>query len=173
MKNLVIKQIGIKDLIVYQKIGRQTFHETFAEANSEENMNTYLEDTFSIDKLSAEFKKPNAACYFAYHDNTLVAYLKLNISEVQNEVKKNKTLEIERIYVLKAFQGKKIGQTLLDTAIQIAKTKNIDFIFLGVWEKNPKAIAFYQKNGFMVFDQHIFTLGKDKQIDLLMKLQIQ
>lgn len=98
--------------------------------------------------------------------------MKLNFGAAQNELKNKQCLEIERIYVLKEYHGKKIGQLLYDKAIQIAKEKNVNYVWLGVWEKNLRAINFYKKNGFVGFDKHIFKLGDDEQTDIMMKLEL-
>ncbi|MEY4459269.1 MAG: hypothetical protein RIT38_474, partial [Bacteroidota bacterium] len=90
----------------------------------------------------------------------------------QTELKDNTALEIERIYVAKAFHGKKIGQLLYDKAIEVAKVKMVEYIWLGVWEENHRAINFYTKNGFVAFDKHIFVLGEDAQTDIMMKLEL-
>ena len=81
-------------------------------------------------------------------------------------------MEIQRIYVSEAFHGKKIGQLLLDEALKIAEQNGADSIWLGVWEENHRALHFYNKNGFEVFDKHVFTLGNDIQTDLLMQVHI-
>jgi diamine N-acetyltransferase len=99
--------------------------------------------------------------------------LKINFKEAQTELKENKTIEIERIYVLKDFYGKNVGQLLYDKAIKIAKQKNVEYVWLGVWEENPRAINFYKKNGFVEFDKHIFKLGNDEQTDIMMKLKLK
>jgi ribosomal protein S18 acetylase RimI-like enzyme len=78
-------------------------------------------------------------------------------------------MEIERIYVLKEYHGHKIGQLLFEKAISIAKSMEKKYVWLGVWEKNERAIAFYTKNGFTVVDHHLFKLGDDVQTDYLMK----
>lgn len=167
-----ITQATINDIGQLQKIGRQTFYETFSDSNTEENMISYLEDKFSIEKLSSELNDKNAEFYFAKIDNDVVGYLKLNSGQSQTELKEDKALEVERIYVLKEFHGKKVGQVLYDKAIEIAKQKNADYIWLGVWEENPRAIGFYKKNGFVAFDKHIFKLGSDEQTDIMMKLKL-
>jgi ribosomal protein S18 acetylase RimI-like enzyme len=87
-------------------------------------------------------------------------------------LKDDKALEIERIYVLKDFYGKKVGQLLYEKAIELAKQVKSDYVWLGVWEENQRAISFYKKNGFEEFDKHIFKLGNDEQTDIMMKLQI-
>jgi len=74
--------------------------------------------------------------------------------------------------VLKEYQGKKVGQLLFDKAIGIALQKNFDYVWLGVWEKNLRAIKFYLRNGFVEFDKHVFKLGNDEQTDTMMKLKL-
>jgi ribosomal protein S18 acetylase RimI-like enzyme len=90
----------------------------------------------------------------------------------QTELKDNDALEIERIYVLKDFHGKKVGQLLFDKAITIAKAKHVAYVWLGVWEENKRALQFYTKNGFVEFDQHVFVLGDEAQTDIMMKLAL-
>ena len=99
--------------------------------------------------------------------------MKFNFGDSQTELKDNKSLEIERIYVSKEFHGKSVGQLLYDKAIEVAKQKNADYVWLGVWEENQRAISFYKKNGFVEFDKHIFKLGNDEQIDIMMKLNLK
>jgi len=173
MNEIVINKIGNEQIEQLQKIGRQTFSETFAESNSAENMAKYLEEAYSYEKLSAELNDPDSFFYFAILDEKVIGYLKLNKGGSQTEVKDNDALEIERIYVLKEFQGKRVGQILFDKAIQIAKEQNAEFVWLGVWEENKRAIQFYTKNGFVEFDQHVFVLGDEAQTDIMMKLLLR
>jgi|SRR5688572_715793 len=173
MQDITIRKITLEDLNQLQKISRQTFSETFSESNSEENLKKYLEEGFSVESLTAELNNENSEFYFAELDNTVIGYLKLNFGQSQTELKDDKALEIERIYVLQEFHGKKVGQLLYEKALQIARQKNADYVWLGVWEENPRAIKFYQKNGFVAFDKHIFKLGNDEQTDIMMKLQLK
>jgi ribosomal protein S18 acetylase RimI-like enzyme len=170
MSNIEINKIGIAELIQLQERGRQTFSETFSAGNSEENMKNYLEEGFSEEKLSQELNDPNTAFYFATQDDVVIGYLKLNFGASQTELQDEGALEIERIYVLKDFHGKSVGQVLYNKAIDIAKEKKTKYVWLGVWEENPRAISFYKKNGFVEFDKHIFILGDDEQTDIMMKL---
>ena len=172
MADIEIKKITINDIEQLQKIGRQTFYETFSAENTEENMEKYLKDRFSIEKLTSELRDNNAEFYFASLDNKVIGYLKLNFEQSQTELKDDKAVEIERIYVLKDFHGKNVGQLLFDKAIQIATQKSADYVWLGVWEENSRAINFYKKNGFVEFDKHIFKLGNDEQTDIMMKLKL-
>jgi ribosomal protein S18 acetylase RimI-like enzyme len=170
--NINIEQINHSHIEALQQIGRQTFAETFAESNSAENMAKYLEEAYSYEKLSTEINNPNSFFYFAMLDEKVIGYLKLNMGSSQTELKDNDALEIERIYVLKDFHGKKVGQLLFDKAIQVAKEQQVSYVWLGVWENNKRALQFYTKNGFVEFDQHKFVLGDEAQTDILMKLEL-
>lgn len=172
METIDIKKATPNDLNQLQKIGRQTFAETFSAANTEENLKNYLETGFSSEKLRAELNDPNSEFYFALLVKKVIGYLKLNFGPSQTELKDDDALEIERIYVLKEFHGKKVGQLLYEKAMQIAWEKKAAYVWLGVWEENPRAINFYRKNGFVEFDKHVFRLGDDEQTDIMMKLPL-
>ncbi len=172
MTNLKLREASIDDLSALQLIGIQTFKEAFASDNSVENMNAYISKAFSIETLRTQLSSPNTQFYLALLNDKVVGYLKINFEKSQLENKNNKGLEIERIYVYKEFYGKKIGQFMLDKAIAISKITPVNYIWLGVWEHNPRAIRFYEKNGFVAFDKHAFILGDENQTDILMKLQI-
>ena len=169
MESISIDQISLESLKQLQDISRQTFLETFSSSNTEENMKAYLEESLSDAKLSTELSNEASEFYFATLEHEVIGYLKLNFGQSQTELKDDKALEIERIYVLKAFHGKRVGQLLYDKAIQVALEKGASYVWLGVWEENLRAISFYKKNGFVAFDQHIFKLGDDEQTDIMMK----
>ena len=173
MENIDLTKVTLNDIDQLQKIGKQTFHETFSASNTEENMKKYLNEGFTTEKLTAELNDKNSEFFFAKHNNTVIGYLKLNFGQSQTELKDDKALEIERIYVSKEFHGKKVGQLLYEKAIQTAKQTNANYVWLGVWEENQRAIHFYKKNGFVEFDKHIFKLGDDEQTDIMMKLQLK
>lgn len=167
-----IQKVSLEEIVQLEKISRQTFCETFSSGNTEENMNKYLDEVFSSANLSIELNDKKAEFYFAKLDDKVIGYLKLNFGVSQTEIRDDNGLEIERIYVLKEFHGKNVGQLLYNKAIQIAREKNKDYVWLGVWEENPRAINFYKKNGFVAFDKHLFQLGNDLQTDIMMKLKL-
>jgi ribosomal protein S18 acetylase RimI-like enzyme len=174
MINIEIKKVTSTEVNQLQQIGRQTFSDTFSENNSEENMKKYLDEGFKLEKLSNEINNPDSEFYFAIENNNVIGYVKINKGQSQTELKDEKiSVEIERIYVLKEFQGKRIGQLLYEKAMELALQLKADYIWLGVWEENPRAIKFYQKNGFIKFDKHIFKLGDDEQVDIMMKLELK
>lgn len=168
-----IRKLDITDLENLQKISITTFRETFEEVNSEEDMQKYLDENLSLERLKNELENLDSEFYFIENENKNLGYLKLNFGNAQTEKVEENYFEIERIYVLKAFLGQKIGQILFDKAIEIGREKNLEYVWLGVWEENHRAIKFYKKNGFKVFGKHKFVLGKDVQTDLLMKLKIE
>ena len=167
-----IRKINIDDLETLRYLSIQTFKETFEEVNTEEDMQKYLDENLSIEKLKTELENVNSEFYFAENNDEILGYLKLNFKDAQTEKLEENHFEIERIYVLKRFLGQKIGQILFDKAIEIGREKNLEYVWLGVWEENHRAIRFYGKNGFEIFGKHDFVLGKDVQTDLLMKMKI-
>ena len=166
--------VCIDDLTKLQTISRSTFAQTFNEHNNHEDMQAYFDNSFSVEKLSSELNNQNSTFYFAVDNsiNSVVGYLKVNTGDAQSEKKDLNAFEIERIYVDKTYFGKKVGQLLFDKAIEIAKSKKVSYVWLGVWEENHRALAFYAKNGFKAFDKHLFKLGNDEQSDILMKLHL-
>lgn len=173
MTELKIKRVTVPEILLLHEISTTTFRETFAAVNPAKDMKKYLEENMSVEKLTAELRNKNSAFYMALQGNIIVGYLKINFGQAQQELQNDHAVELERIYVRKEFQGNHVGQSLFEKAIQIAQEKNADYIWLGVWEKNLKAINFYKKNGFTVFDEHIFMLGDDVQTDIMMKRQLK
>lgn len=173
MEQISIERVTPADIHSLQTIGKQTFEEAFARHNSEQNMTQYLNDGFSAQKLSAEIGTDGSEFYFAKNGNQVIGYLKINAGSSQTEIQDNKALEIERIYVLQDYHGKKVGQQLYEWALDIACHRKCEYVWLGVWEYNAKAIRFYEKNGFVPFSQHVFKLGDDEQTDIMMKKKLQ
>ena len=167
-----IRKINIDDLEALRNLSIQTFKETFEEVNTEENMQKYLNENLNEEKLKSELENQNSEFYFAENNGEILGYLKLNFKDAQTEKVEENHFEIERIYVLKAYLGQKIGQILFDKAIEIGREKKLEYVWLGVWEENHRAIRFYEKNGFEIFGKHDFVLGEDVQTDLLMKLNL-
>jgi ribosomal protein S18 acetylase RimI-like enzyme len=167
-----ISKVTINEVELLRSISVQTFTETFATQNSESDMQKYVSENLSIEQLSKELNTKGSYFYFLKLNSDIIGYLKLNTGEAQTELKNNISLEIERIYIKQEFHGKQFGQLLLDKAIEIAKEKQYQYIWLAVWELNLKAIAFYKKHNFVEFDKHVFKLGDDEQIDLMMKMNL-
>lgn len=169
MSSIIINKASAEDVEIVQSLGRQTFSETFAEDNTEEAMKKYLEESFNTEKIKSELNNPDSFFYIAWEEDNPVGYLKVNSGEAQTELQDDTALEIERIYVKKSHHGKKVGQLLYNQALETAGQLGKSYLWLGVWEKNLRALQFYRKNGFVEFDKHIFRLGEEEQTDLMMK----
>lgn len=167
-----ISKVTINEVELLRAISVQTFTETFATQNSESDMQKYVSENLSIKQLSKELNTKGSSFYFLNLNSDVIGYLKINTGKAQTELKNDISLEIERIYIKHEFHGKNIGKQLLDKAIEIAKEHHYQYIWLAVWELNLKAIAFYKKHNFVEFDKHIFKLGDDEQIDIMMKMNL-
>ena len=157
-----------EDINILRELAIKTYDETFAHLNTEEDMTAYLTDAFNIDKLHDELNDKNSDFYFLHYNNTIVGYLKLNEAPSQSDVNDHDSLEIERIYVAGEFQGAGLGRYLMEQAIGIATKRGKKYVWLGVWQKNEKAIRFYRKNGFYKVGTHTFVMGEDVQTDYIM-----
>ena len=167
-----IEKAAIEDIDLLLELGKTTFAQTFAADNTPENMAAYMNRAFTHEKLKSELENPNSEFYLVRIDEEAIGYLKVNTANAQTEPQPYDTLEIERVYVLKDFYGQGIGLKLLEKAIAIAREKHLKSIWLGVWERNHRALRFYEKNGFQVFDKHVFKMGTDDQTDLMMRLTL-
>jgi len=173
VSDIDILPAGTEDLPALVEAGRQTFHETFHNTISEENLAQYLDDSFDPNGILEELSHPESFFYLARVNGEVAGYLKVNTGEAQTEPQDQTALEVERIYVKKEWHGKSVGQALMDHALEIARDKKATYVWLGVWPKNYRAVRFYQKYGFEVFDTHTFHTGGEYQTDYLMKLPMR
>ncbi|MBN2981081.1 GNAT family N-acetyltransferase [Cohnella algarum] len=165
---ITIKRCMLDDLVLLQEVGAETFNETFEDQNSPENMKAYLEKAFDLNQLEKELSNPSSAFYLIYSNEELAGYLKVNDDDAQTEMMGQDSLEVERIYIRKKFHKQGLGKYLLNKAMDIAAERNKAKIWLGVWEKNENAIAFYEKMGFVRTGAHSFHMGDEEQTDFIM-----
>lgn len=160
------------DIEKLMEIGEKTFKETFEEENMQEDIENYCRENFSYKKISSEINDKNSRYFIFEEENQVVGYMKVNFFGSQMEDGYENSLELQRIYVLKSYKGKGIGKKFMEVAIDLAYENDLEYVWLGVWEHNYKAIEFYKKKGFEKFGEHVFVLGEDEQVDYLMKLEI-
>lgn len=165
---LHIQPCSFENLGLLQDISIETYNETFQHHNTPENMKAYLEKAFNTKQLEKELTNTSSQFFFIYSDEEIAGYLKLNTNDAQTEIMGNNSLEIERIYIRKRYHKQGLGKYLLQKAIEIAKQRNNEKIWLGVWEENENAIAFYSKMGFVETGSHSFFMGDDEQKDIIM-----
>lgn len=169
MDLLIIETATLAHLEQLQKLSITTFTETFAEVNTAENLQKYLDKSFNKGQLTAELNDKNSHFFIAFSNEIPVGYAKINVNTAQTEQHNLDAMELHRIYVLQEFHGKKVAQKLFEKVLKIAQKKEVPQLWLGVWEENKRALQFYKNNGFTIFDQHDFWMGDDKQTDLLLQ----
>ena len=167
--NLTFRPCTMSDLETLRDFSRTNFYETFAHLNTPENMEAYLNEAFDTEKLRGELSNPASFFYFLYADDILAGYLKVNDVPAQSDLQDERSLELERIYISKNVQGAGLGQYLMDQAVRFAVQREKEYLWLGVWEKNEKALGFYRKNGFYEIGTHTFVMGDDAQTDYIMR----
>lgn len=153
------------------KLGAETFYEWFTEGNNPEDVQKYVEEAFSLKQIKKELEEPGTVFMLAKEEDQVAGYMKLRVS---NEVSLpgKRCLELHRLYITRDFIRKKVGSIFMKHAIDYAKANGFAILWLGVWEKNARALAFYRKWGFEQFSAHTFMLGSDAQTDLMMKLEV-
>ena len=150
-------------------MSRQTFYETFVLDNTKENMDSFMNEVFTKEALMKEVGAAGNIFFLAYNDRVPVGYVRIRNGESLPELSGRQAIEIARIYAVQSSLGKGVGSALMQKSIEVAIKLKKDVIWLGVWEKNQRAISFYQKWGFEKFGTHVFMLGADAQTDWLMK----
>lgn len=166
--NYTIKQATTDDIPALQALSRQTFSDAFAWYNTEADMQYYLEHNLSTAQLTKELKAPDTLFFLTWDGDKAIGYSKLALNTVPDGTT-GMALEIARLYVLEAYHGSGVGQQLFQHALGKAKEVAATTLWLGVWELNPRAIRFYEKNGMLPFGTQTFQLGNDLQRDITMK----
>ena len=155
------------DAAVLSELSRRTFIETFAEFNSPENMNIYLNEAFSEEKQLAEIEDRKRQIYIAWNTKEAIGFFHLFHDSADAAVKGDNPIELLRLYVVSAWHGKGVAEALMNHCLELCRQGGYKTLWLGVWESNFRAQTFYRKYSFIWVGQHIFKLGHDEQIDLI------
>ena len=169
MDDIFLKKCMEADVDILRSLLAKTFSDTFARMNTPENMELYLNQAFAGERILEELRNQDSAFYLLYQNGIPAGCLKLNDAAAQTESGDPRSLEIERIYVAKEFQGTGLGSRLMNEAVRLAEERKKQYIWLGVWEKNERAIRFYKGKGFYRTGSHTFTVGNDEQTDYIMR----
>lgn len=157
------------DADLLAELGARTFAETFIQDNTPEDMAAYLASSFNFEKQTAELADPLSTFLIAEIDGIAAGYAKLHSGEALDGIQGDKPIELVRLYVSKDWLGHGVGKVLMQRCLDEAKKLNHRTIWLGVWEHNARALAFYRKWDFREVGDHIFQLGSDPQRDILME----
>ncbi|HSS22181.1 MAG TPA: GNAT family N-acetyltransferase [Pyrinomonadaceae bacterium] len=169
---LKIRRALLSDAKLLAELGAQTFAETFSDENTAEDMTAYLADSFSVEKLTAELTDPLSTFLVAEVDGLASGYAKISSTVAPLTVAGEKPIELVRLYVLQRWLGRGVGHALMQRCFDEASEMGFQTIWLGVWERNLRAQAFYRKWNFREVGEHIFQLGSDAQRDLLMQREL-
>ena len=172
-KALIIRHATIADAELLTELGARTFIETFAADNSEENMSAYLSIAFTAKEQTSELSDPRRSVFIAELEGVAVGYAMLMSGDAPPDVKGEKPIELVRLYVSKDCIGRGVGAALMHACLGKAASQGFQTIWLGVWENNLRAQAFYRKWEFVEVGTHVFKLGDDPQRDLLMQRSLE
>jgi ribosomal protein S18 acetylase RimI-like enzyme len=164
-----IRKAAEADAELIADLSRTTFYDAFAKDNTKENMDDFMNNVFTKDALMKEVLNNDGVFILALDGEEAVGYARMREYNKEHILEGENAIEIVRIYSTQAAIGKGVGSALMNACISIGLERNKSIIWLGVWEKNQRAIAFYEKWGFEKFGEHIFPIGTDPQTDWLMK----
>lgn len=166
---LTIRLATPEDAELVADLSRQTFYDTFVDDNSKEDMDKFMKEVFTKEALMKEVGATDNIFLLAEEEGTTLGYARIRENNIPPELGTTNALEIARLYAAKDSIGKGVGKALMQACVNIATIKKAEALWLGVWEKNERAIRFYKQWGFEKFADHIFRLGNDAQNDWLMK----
>jgi diamine N-acetyltransferase len=149
----------------------KTFWDAFADhpKNAPDDLAQYMNEAFSVEQITRELEDPDAIFLLAEIAGEMGGYAKLIVNSIEPGITAERPIELSRLYAAHEHIGKGVGQALMDECLRLAREHDRDVMWLGVWEYNPRAQRFYEKNGFTYVGQHTFQLGSDPQTDLLMQ----
>jgi ribosomal protein S18 acetylase RimI-like enzyme len=169
---MTIRELSPKDIPALRELAIRIYMDTFSASNTPENMEAFINTDYTIDAFQKEFNEKDSRYFFAEDSGIPMGYLRLRKNNEAEKYLGKNTIELHRIYVDQRYQGKKVGAILMQQALEIAKQLRVDWLWLGVWEHNPKAQKFYQQWGFERFGEHVFQMGEEAQTDWLLKKKI-
>jgi ribosomal protein S18 acetylase RimI-like enzyme len=174
MSQILIRQAIPEDAKLLTDLAYTTFWDAFAHhpKNAPDDLNYYMRQAFNQEQMTAELADEKNIFLIAEIHGETAGYSKIIIDNIEPGITAERPVELSRLYSHQRHLGQGVGQALMDSCFDRARTENCDVMWLGVWEYNPRAQRFYEKNGFRVVGSHVFQLGKDAQTDLLMQREI-
>jgi len=174
MSEIIIRQAVPEDAVILTDLAYKTFWDAFAHhpKNAPDDLNHYMRQAFRVEQLAAELSDEKNVFLVAEIEGELAGYSKIVFDNIEPGVTADKPVELARLYSHQKFLGQGVGQSLMDACIERASESGCDVLWLGVWEYNPRAQAFYEKYGFREVGKHVFQLGSDPQTDILMQREL-
>lgn len=174
MSAVFIRQANVQDTELLSELAYATFWDAFHEhpKNTPDDLAAYMAKAFSREQIESELADENNFFLLAEIDGEPAGYARLIVGSFEEGISAERPLELNRLYSHQKFLGMGVGQALIDECFARGRDLGCDVMWLGVWEYNPRAQRFYEKNGFRFFGSHVFLLGSDPQIDLLMQKEL-
>ncbi len=174
MSDILIRRSSSEDAKLLTDLSYTTFWDAFAHhpKNAPDDLDHYMRQAFNQDQIEAELADESSIFLIAELNGKPAGYAKLITGSTEDGITAARPIELSRLYSHQEYIGKGVGQNLMDACFALARENGHDVMWLGVWEYNPRAQRFYEKNGFSVVGRHIFQLGSDPQTDLLMQRTI-
>lgn len=163
-----IRPATVNDAEVLAELARRTFHDTFASTNDPTDMALYLSRAYGIDQQTRELADRDLTTLLVEQDGEAIGYAQLRAGHVPDCVTGPNPIELWRFYVSREWHGRGIAKPLMERVMASARTRGARTLWLGVWERNDRAHAFYVKCGFADAGEHIFLFGTDPQTDVVM-----
>ncbi|MFY1825586.1 N-acetyltransferase family protein [Myxococcus fulvus] len=169
---VIIRPATLADAATLTDLGARTFRDTFAAENTPENVDAFLASHYSPALQEAELREPRSLYLLAEVDGVPAGFALLCDGAREACVQARHPINLSRLYVDRAFLGAKVGAALMRRCVDEARTRNHDVLWLGVWERNTRARAFYARWGFIEVGEMRFVLGTDPQRDLVLALSL-
>lgn len=164
----VLRKAELRDAKALALLGEKTFRDTFGPSNTAEDMDLHCRDSYGECIQAGEIADPAMLTLLAEQGSEIIGFTQLRWGKAPDCVLATHPGEIMRLYVLSGWHGRGIAQSLMDAGLLALRDRGTDVVWLGVWENNPRAIAFYGKYGFTETGAHVFAVGSDPQRDLVM-----
>ena len=173
-ETLTIRQATVEDAKLLTDLAYTTFWDAFAHhpKNAPDDLNHYMRQAFNVEQIAMELADSKNIFLIAEIGDEAAGYSKIVIDNIEPGITADRPVELSRLYSHQKHLGQGIGQRLMEACFERARSEDCDVMWLGVWEYNPRAQRFYEKNGFRVVGSHVFQLGKDAQTDLLMQREL-
>lgn len=169
---VTIRRAGPEDAGLLAELGARTFKDTFAADNDPQDMASYLASAFSTEQIASELADPLSTWLVAEIEGRAAGYAKLHAGRAHEAVSGPRPVELARIYAAREWLGRGVGLALLESCLEEARAGGHRTIWLGVWERNTRARAFYRKHGFRDIGTQLFQLGSDTQTDAVMEREL-
>jgi len=174
METILIRQATVEDAKLLTDLAYTTFWDAFAHhpKNAPDDLNYYMRQAFNQEQIASELADAKNIFLIAEIDGEAAGYSKIIIDNIEPGIIATRPVELSRLYAHQKHLGQGVGQRLMDACFERARAEDRDVMWLGVWEYNPRAQRFYEKNGFRIVSSHVFQLGEDPQTDLLMQIEL-